>query len=57
MQETCKEGQKVLSMLNPSMLFLVLVDLGFCTPACTNVNLVSKAWNLHTWASQVTLLN
>ena len=52
LQETCKDGQG-LSMLNPSMLFVVMCNMGFCTSSCRHVKLISRLWHLHTWASQV----
>ena len=40
-------------MLNPSMLFVIMCNMGFCTSSCRHVELISRLWHLHTWASQV----
>ncbi|GAX73240.1 hypothetical protein CEUSTIGMA_g694.t1 [Chlamydomonas eustigma] len=50
--ETCKEGGDFLSMLNPSMLFLVLCALGFTSPNAKPIEWMSWSWHLHTWSSQ-----
>ncbi len=51
--ETCKDGRENLSMLNPSMLFLIICDLGFASKNCNFIEWWSRLWHLHTWASQV----
>ena len=51
-QETCKAGRSDLSILNPSMLFIIMSDLGFCSRRCRPVEWMAWIWHLHTWNSQ-----
>lgn len=51
--ETCKDGQKVLSVLDPLFAFVVWCNTGFSSPRIATLELCSRVWHTHTYASQV----
>ncbi|KAJ9530221.1 hypothetical protein QJQ45_023513 [Haematococcus lacustris] len=44
--ETCKDGRRALSSLDPSFGFAILLNLGFCPPSAVTLEYAMRLWHL-----------